>query len=219
MKKCIIFDMDGVLVDSEKIYFQAISEVVESFGRRLDRELFKKTMGVPMEKGGARILMDVLNINGDEKEFLNRLKESYEKHFYRSLEPRPGILELLEFFKTKNLKICVATSTYRDMAMKRLKNAGLIGYMDYIVCGDEIEKPKPDPDIFLKALEHSGCTSDEALVLEDSPNGVKAAKNAGIEVYGILHDFNDPEELLELGALKVFCLPDDVEKIKRLVFQ
>jgi len=217
MKKCVIFDMDGVLVDSESVYFKAISEVIESLGSKLERELFKRTMGIPMERGGARVLIEELGLSIGEEELVKSLDMSYAKHFSRPLEPRPGILELVRELKSRGFTLCVATSTRRAMAEERLRSSGFLDYMDCVVCGDEIERGKPDPEIFLEVLARSRCRAEEAVVFEDSPNGVKAAVNAGIEVYGILHDFNDPEELLKLGAVKVFRLPDDVPHIKRLL--
>ncbi|MCD6253721.1 MAG: haloacid dehalogenase [Thermotogae bacterium] len=217
MKKCVIFDMDGVLVDSESVYFEAISEVIESFGHKLGRELFKRTMGIPMERGGARVLIEELGMDIGEEELLKNLDVSYAKHFSRPLKPRPGILELIRELKSHGFTLCVATSTRRAMAEDRLRSSSLLDYMDYVVCGDEIERGKPDPEIFLEALARSSCRAEETVVFEDSPNGVRAAVNAGIEVYGILHDFNDPEELLNLGAIKVFRLPDDVTHIERLL--
>lgn len=217
MKKCAIFDMDGVLVDSESVYFKAISEVIESFGHKLGRELFKRTMGISMERGGARVLIEELGMGIGEEEFLKKLNVSYAKYFSRPLEPRPGVLKLIRELKSHGFTLCVATSTCRAVAKDRLRSAGLFDYMDYMVYGDEIKKGKPDPEIFLEVLARSNCRAEEAVVFEDSLNGVKAAVNAGIEVYGILHDYNDPEELLSLGAIEVFKLPDDVAHIERLL--
>jgi len=216
LRKIAVFDMDGVLVDSEIVYFRSISEVVDSFGGRLTKMLFRKVMGIPMEKGGAEKVIELTGINATREEFLKRIRKSYHKYFSTFVEPRPGIKELLEKLKDMGVKICVATSTFKDAALERLKRIDVLKYLDKAVFGNEVKKSKPDPEIFLLLLKKVGGSPKEVVVFEDSVNGVKSAKAAGLDVYGVLHEFNSREDLMMVGALDVFELPKDVEKMLRL---
>lgn len=95
---------------------------------------------------------------------------------------KPGLHELLDFLRARKIKIAVATSSNRDTTLHLLTSAKVKDYFDAILCGDEIVKSKPDPEIFLKAAEKLQCLPSHCIVLEDSSNGVLAAHHAGMKV-------------------------------------
>ena len=212
MLEAIIFDMDGVLVDSEKLYRKIFKSVTEELGGVFKDELFRSMMGIPESKG-LPVFHKRAGIKAPVHVFIEKFNEMKSKVF-QSLELNAGIHQILEFSKNKGYKLAIATSTSRSDTVSRLESLGILGYFDVIVCGDEVENPKPSPDIYLKALRELSTEPSEVVVFEDSKNGILSARNAGVKrIFGILHEWNDEKELLEAGALKVFKLPEDLNNI------
>ena len=212
MLKAVVFDMDGVLIDSEKLYRRIFKKVTEELGGTFTDELFRSMMGIPESKG-LPMFHKKAGIKAPIQAFIERFNRMKEKLF-KSLELNSGIRQILEFLKKRGYNLAIATSTSKSETLSRLRNLNILGYFDVIVCGDEVENPKPSPDIYIKALEGLGIKASDATVFEDSKNGVLAAKSAGVaRIFGILHEWNDKEELLKAGATKVFKLPEDLSDI------
>ena len=210
--KAIIFDMDGVLIDSEKLYRTIFKSVTEELGGVFKDELFRSMMGIP-ESEGLPVFHKKAKIKAPLRVFVEKFNNLKNKIF-QSVELNPGIFHILKFSKDKGYNLAIATSTSRDEAISRLKNLDILGYFDVIVCGDEVSNSKPFPDIYIKTLKKLKVNPDEVIVFEDSKNGILSAKRAGIRrIFGILHEWNDKRELLEAGAIKTFKLPEDLNDI------
>ncbi|PKY91624.1 haloacid dehalogenase [Aerococcus christensenii] len=182
MKKIIIFDMDGTLIDSETPYLEALTEVFKKYGISFTREEYvAEQAGRTFDECQASIIRK----SGNLELGLQVIKETGALHQKRFEEEgflsKPGLIETLEAIKSKGIKMMVASSSTRQLVDKRLKSLGIQGYFSEIVSGDQVSHSKPHPEIFLLALERSGCSAQEALIVEDSPSGVEAGLNAHIE--------------------------------------
>lgn len=180
MLKKIIFDMDGLIFDSERIFMRELGIVMKPYGYEMKRENYVKTLGLT----GDALLNRVREIYGEDYphyEISRKARERVDKiAVTKGLPVKAGIRELLSFLKEQGVSCVVASSTHARYVEKYLDAAQLRGYFDAVIGGDMAERSKPEPDIFLMAL---GDTQPEAaLVLEDSENGVIAASRAGIPV-------------------------------------
>lgn len=179
--KGVIFDIDGCLIDSESVYLKCWAEGFRREGIPVDQEMVNSWAGA----GRVEIDRDVLAVTGDPKT-AKRLRAYRESIFLEMLEAgqveiKPGAREILDYLKEIRMPIGVASSGTRDKAERLLKYFGLLGYFDQTAFGDEVRDRKPAPDLFQLALRRLGISPDEAIVFEDSKNGVLSALAAGIE--------------------------------------
>lgn len=176
----VIFDVDGLLLDTEQVWKQAWRKTADSFGLLNVRDeefhrLIGKTGQASMDE--AR---EILNGACRAEDFMERMRAFGSKMLEEDLRLKPGARELLEKLQEKEISCAVATATSRELTEKRLGRMGILSFFSYVCCGDEVRRGKPFPDIYLNVLEQMKCPADRAVVLEDSPVGVEAAFRAGI---------------------------------------
>ena len=211
--KAFIFDMDGVIFDSERLYIDCCIEVAEKLGMDQIVETCHRCIGVTTEVTRAILLETYRDID-----LVDRFREQ-SVALVRSkidsglLELKPGVRELLDFLRAKRCHIAIASSTRTDIVEKELADAGLIGYFSAVVGGDRAQRSKPNPDIFLKAAELLGEKPENCVVIEDSFNGIRAAKAAGMTAI-MVPDQLIPDE--EISKLADFVLPSLVVVKDRL---
>ena len=153
----VIFDMDGVIFDSERLYVDCCSEAAEGLGMEGIVETTLRAL-IDRFQEAARAL------------FL-------EKYRAGLLAVKPGVRELLAYLKRRGVGLAVASSTRTDIVEKELADAGLLPFFGRVVGGDQVSRSKPHPDIFLRAAEALGEQAEHCLVIEDSFNGVRAGRN------------------------------------------
>lgn len=212
MEKAFIFDMDGLLFDTELLTQEALRAISRKYGERDDvDEFYPTTCGTTLAT--AKILYK--NFFGNNYPFEDRREEM--RRWMRAQIDKNGIPlkrgaeELLKYLKSEGYKIALATSTTRLSAEGHLKKAGFIPYFDATVCGDEIEKAKPDPEIFLKAAKKLGVEPDHCFVAEDSYLGVEAGVKAGMKVF-MVPDMNPPRKKEKATAYMICdCLLDIIQ--------
>lgn len=189
----VIFDMDGVIFDTESLYLKHWCSIFSKYGYEMTKENYLLVMG----RGRKVVKEKFLSIYGENLPIDNMYKEKdYELSKYieeNEVPIKEGAYELLEFLKVNGYKIALATSAKRGRAMKHLKDSRFENYFDVIITGEDIEKTKPNPEIFLKALERLNIEPKKAIVIEDSIAGIKAAKNAGIFAIHV-PDLKEPDE-------------------------
>ncbi|WHY00550.1 HAD family phosphatase [Neobacillus sp. DY30] len=198
----VIFDMDGLLFDTERPSFQALQEVVVKRGYPFTLDHYKQLIGIPDRESDVVLL----KMYGDDFPF-DVISEEYHERFKRILvdegiSVKPGVVELLTALEERGIKKCIASSSTRETIAGYLKRTGLEGRFDFYISGNDIKKGKPHPDIFVVACKLAGEPAESALVLEDSLNGLKAACAAGIRCV-MVPDLIDPTEEMREKAYKI----------------
>uniref|UniRef100_A0A7N0VIE5 glycerol-1-phosphatase n=1 Tax=Kalanchoe fedtschenkoi TaxID=63787 RepID=A0A7N0VIE5_KALFE len=184
----IIFDMDGLLLDTEKFYTEVQEIILARYNKTFDWSLKAKMMGMKAIEA-ARVFVEATGISDKltAEEFLVE-REDMLRDMFPTSQLMPGASRLIRHLHKQGVPICVATGSHqRHFALKTQRHTELFSLMHHIVLGDdpEVKKGKPSPDIFLaaaKRFEGGPIDSTKILVFEDAPAGVQAAKNAGMNV-------------------------------------
>ena len=181
----VIFDMDGLLLDTERIALAAFHDACGHFGLADRTALFMRCVGVTHARS-LQILQEGLGERVDHLDFDATWGVKFtERTTARPIALKQGATQLLERLSGRRVPLAVATSTTSADADQRLRAAGIRCHFDAIVGGDQVERSKPHPDIYLKAAAALGQSPQRCLALEDSENGVRAAVSAGMTVIQI----------------------------------
>ncbi|AXY24966.1 hypothetical protein CL176_02390 [Suicoccus acidiformans] len=198
MYKAFIFDMDGVIVDSEKIYTEAIYNVALKEGFELREEYIYNFTGTTHEFTWENIKSDY-NLSKSIKEYIAEMfKEVGVIKEAKGVEAYPGVVDFLKRLSAQQYKIAIASSSPLNAINEVVDLLKIREYFDILVSGEFFEKSKPDPTIYLETAKYLGVSPAECLVIEDSHNGVKAAKDAGMYCYGFI-DAKYPTQDLSLA--------------------
>lgn len=216
MIKAIIFDMDGLMIDSERVTFECYQEILKGMNLTMDEEFYKTLLGKPL-KGIYQRFYDVYGNDFPIEDVIKDVHALMAKRFETEGVPiKTGLKSLLEYLKENNYKTIVATSSNRDRVDTILSQAQITDYFDDSICGDEVTKGKPNPEVFLKSCQKLGVNVDEAIVLEDSEAGIQASYDVGIKVICI-PDMKYPEKQYEEKTFKILKdLNDVTEYLKSL---
>ena len=175
-----IFDLDGVIFDSERAEFQEWKLISEKYGFPNLEEPYVKCIGVNAPTC-RRIFLDYYGEDFPYDAYCDEKRQNFrEKYSHGRLPLKPGVTELLESLKKKGFRIAIASSTRTETVREEIRDAELLDYFDEIIGGDLVERSKPAPDIFLKAAEKLGTAPGNCCVIEDSYNGIRAASAAGM---------------------------------------
>ena len=216
MIKAIIFYMDGLMIDRERVTFECYQEILKCMNLTMDEEFYKTLLGKPL-KGIYQRFYDVYGNDFPIEDVIKDVHALMAKRFETEGVPiKTGLKSLLEYLKENNYKTIVATSSNRDRVDTILSQAQITDYFDDSICGDEVTKGKPNPEVFLKSCQKLGVNVDEAIVLEDSEAGIQASYDAGIKVICI-PDMKYPEKQYEEKTFKILKdLNDVTEYLKSL---
>jgi HAD superfamily hydrolase (TIGR01509 family) len=193
MIKGAIFDMDGLMLDTEKLLVKFWIQAAKEFGYNMTMEnvleirSLSRKYSIPKLRGIFGEKFEFEQIRSRRIELMN----SYINE--NGFEIKKGLFELLEHLKNNSYKIAVATATDFERASMYLKQANAFEYFDKIVCGNMVENGKPEPDIYLAAAKELNLEPQECAALEDSPNGIKSAYSAGCKVI-MIPDLSQPDE-------------------------
>jgi HAD superfamily hydrolase (TIGR01509 family) len=208
----VIFDMDGLLFDTETLYQEAIVRAAAEGGHEVAPEIFNRTVGLPWAQSRAMLLSYF-----GEAFPVDEFQEAWVRHFWVIAETRlalkPGALELLDTLDQLRLPRAIATSSSRRTVERHLTAHNLIGRFGEIVGHGDYEKGKPAPDPFLKAAERLGVEPEACLALEDSYNGVRSASSAGMMTI-MVPDLLEPTD--EIRVLSTFVVRD-LHEVRRLI--
>lgn len=180
--QAVLFDLDGVLLDTEPLYTAATQAVVSRFGRTYTFDIKRRIMG-GSAKNGADVVIRELNLPITADEYLAERRTHLERLFQRTV-PIEGAEELVRYLSNRGLRLAIATSSERVLFELKSRNHSWFSLFSKVVCGDDprILAPKPAPYIFRVAAMELGTTADHCLVFEDSPAGVAAGHAAGATV-------------------------------------
>lgn len=180
MIKAIIFDMDGVLIDAKEWHYEALNRALRLFGFEISRYEHLATYdGLPTSKK-----LDMLSVQtGLPKKlhrFINEMKQQYTTELVRSLcRPHFKHEYALSKLKAAGYQLAVASNSVRNSVELMMENARLKPYLNFMLSNEDVEKPKPSPDIYLKAIDKLGLTAKECLIVEDNEHGIRAATASG----------------------------------------
>jgi HAD superfamily hydrolase (TIGR01509 family) len=184
MFKAILFDLDGLLIDSETIYRKISYRMADDFGKELHDGIWAKQMGrSPLES--LTIFREELGITTHTaQELVDFRNILLDDAFRNSLELLPGAIEILDAFRGR-LSLAIATGSPRKLMELAVDRFGIRDYFDYMLPSDGLTRGKPDPEIYLKTAEAIGINPEECFVLEDSSNGVVSGHRAGCFVIAV----------------------------------
>jgi HAD superfamily hydrolase (TIGR01509 family) len=178
----VVFDCDGLLLDTEECWTRAESALFSRYGREFGPEDKRALLGTSPESGG-RIMARTLDQPGRALELAAELYELILAEVREGAAPLRGASELVSALDGRPK--AVASNSPRELLLTALERGGLVDRFDAIVGADEVDEPKPAPDLYLRACELLGVAPADAVALEDSPPGVAAARAAGLFVIGV----------------------------------
>ncbi|MDK2126176.1 HAD family hydrolase [Parachitinimonas caeni] len=203
----VIFDMDGLMLDTERLVLAAWQQAAQEHGAVLDEQLLLGMVGLH-DRLCRQYLREQLGEQTPVEAIHDRTRELYAKALAEGPPIKPGLIALLDYLETASLPRAVATSTLRRFALGNLERAGLLNRFAHIIAGDDICHPKPAPDVYLQAAAALGVAPALCVVLEDSEPGVRAALAAGMTPI-MIPDLKAPSaEVRAFGHHIVACLAD-----------
>ena len=182
MIKAVIFDLDGLLIDSEIISYKIYKEILHQFGHNFTIEEYTQNYSGKTEVKNVTNLINTYSLPWTIEKGLDNVYKIENRFIAQGVDLKYGAKELLSYLKDNNFKIAIASSSTRDRALTILKQHNIVEYFDEFVFGNEVEKGKPNPDIFLKACDKLSEKPEKCLVLEDSEAGIQSAYSANIPV-------------------------------------
>jgi HAD superfamily hydrolase (TIGR01509 family) len=196
MLKAVIFDMDGTLVDTEPVYYVAAGDIFEQLGFTLTPEEYAQFTGRSLVSMWS-FLREKFEITQDLDSLIDETKKGYLTKIReeKGLVPMPGVVDLIQSLRGKDLGMAVGTSTSRDLMKVTLDLFGLSQYFPVMVSASDVESGKPSPDIFLRAAELMKVEPEDCLVFEDSFHGSLAAKRAGMKCVGYTQNNHNYQDL------------------------
>jgi HAD superfamily hydrolase (TIGR01509 family) len=185
MLKAVIFDMDGVIVDSEPLHRKAYQRMFFDFELEVSNELYGSFTGQSTQ-AICEILCNLFNLNHKAELLVNRKRKHFELLFDEDDELNliEGVLDLIKDYYKSGLNLILASSASMQNINRIFKRFGLDSYFKHKLSGSDLKASKPHPEIFIKATEASGFLKENCLVIEDSTNGISAAKSAGLFCVG-----------------------------------
>lgn len=209
--KAVVFDMDGVIFDSERAVMQCWKEVASRHNIPDIEKAILACTGTTMVH--TREIM--LNLYGADFPYDEYARESsaifHSRYDGGRLPMKPGVKELLTFLKEHDKKIALASSTRQQVVTDELRDAGVIEYFDRIICGDMVSRSKPAPDIFLKACEELNISPSDSYAIEDSYNGIRAAHAGGLHPIMVPDLLPADEEMQSLAEIVLPSLTSVME--------
>lgn len=203
-----VFDMDGLMIDTEKLYLRYWKQAAADFGYDMQDEHVYAIRSLA-RKYSIPKLKSFFGQDFPTEDVRARRTELINAHIRdNGIELKKGLFELLDWLKAHGVKLAVATATPRERAEMYLKKINALDYFDAVICGDMITNGKPDPDIYLTAARELGLPPEQCAAFEDSPNGIKAAHSAGCHAV-MIPDMTPPDE--EITPL-LDAVYDDLEQ-------
>ena len=200
--KAVIFDMDGVIFDSERLVLEGWQEIAAKYGIKGIEEVLPRCLGVNAQ-ATRKIFREYYGQDFPYDTYKKEASALFHSRYGNGKLPlKPGVKELLSYLKENGYLVGLASSTRQAIVEQEIRDAGLMPYFDNLVCGDMLKRSKPEPDIYLKACENLDVEPRMAVAVEDSYNGIRSAKRAGM-VPVMVPDMVQPDEEMRSLAHKI----------------
>jgi HAD superfamily hydrolase (TIGR01509 family) len=184
LNKLVIFDLDGVLIDSKEIHFNALNLALNEFGPEfvISRDEQDSTFEGLTTKSKLDILTKTKNLPETLHQYVWKLKQAYSSALFTSVSPDQELINLFKFIRSSGIKIAVASNSIRVTLDTCLKSLGLLDLIDYSLSNEDVDSPKPSPEIYDKVIEYFNTTPEHTVIFEDSLIGLTAAYATGAMV-------------------------------------
>jgi HAD superfamily hydrolase (TIGR01509 family) len=219
--KSLIFDFDGLILDTETVIFQAWNEIYTSYGRPLALSDWASCIGTSHHAFDVYGDLEKLAGKPLDREVTRKRHQNRYQDLLKGMKPRPGVWEYLSEARQKGLSLAVASSSHRDWVEGHLNRLQLKDFFQVIRTADDVQQVKPHPELYLSALEGLGEGAQETIAFEDSPNGIRAARAAGLYCVAVPNsitiqlDLSHADHRLEsMSDLSLGELLEEVEKIR-----
>lgn len=213
MIKAVVFDMDGVIFDSETLVIKTWEMVAEKYGFSNVEKVCRKCLGTNAE-ATRKIFLDFYGEDFPYDKYKKEMSSLFHQYAAGGKLPKKtGVTEILEYLKENDIKTGLATSTRKDVVLKELDEGGILPFFDAVVCGDMVNRSKPEPDIYLEVCRQLQTNPSLCVAVEDSYNGIRAASRAGMRAI-MVPDLAEPTE--EMKELAECILPSLLEVQKYL---
>jgi beta-phosphoglucomutase len=184
--KAIIFDMDGVLIDAKDWHYQALNKALQLFGIEISRYDHLVTFDGLPTKDKLKMLSMENNLPLGLHSFINEMKQQYTMEIvYANCKPKFYHQYALSTLRKNNYKIAVCSNSIKNSIQVMMEKAGLINYLEFFLSNQDVKNGKPDPEMYIMAIQKLGLAPHECLIVEDNPNGIKAAEASGGHVLKI----------------------------------
>ena len=210
--QAVVFDMDGLLFDSERALFDAMVATAPRFGVEVDRDLFLSLIGLPIAESSV-LMQACFGADFPLTDFIKAVGQGNRELHTDGVALKDGVVELLDHLDAISIPYAIATSSAPAMVERNLGHHGLTGRFKAKVARGDYERGKPSPDPFLKAAERLGVAPEHCLALEDSHNGVRAAHAAGMMTVMV------PDMLTATAEMHALCvaIEDDLHAVRGLL--
>ena len=214
MIKAVIFDLDGLLIDTEIVAYDIYQDILREYGKSFSIDFYAEHYSGKTELHNFTDIIKRFDIPLTYEEGLQIIQKKEIEYMENGVELKPGAKQLIDYLVKNNIKIGLATSSVRKKINTVLNEHNIAQYFDEIVSAEETVKSKPDPEIYLNCLKKLDVSADECLVLEDSEAGVESAYNAHIPVINIpdMVKIDENHRNMTVGILKI--LTDVIDYIE-----
>jgi HAD superfamily hydrolase (TIGR01509 family) len=189
MIKLIVFDLDGVLLDSKEIHFNALNLALDEVG---DNYIIHRHEQDTVYEGlttnaKLQILTETKGLSKELHRDVWQRKQEYSAVLFESISPDEDLVSLFKFIKSRGIKIAVASNSIRKTLDTCLKSLGVVNYVDYSLSNEDVEFPKPDSQIYNKCMSHFGIGPEDTVIFEDSEIGLRSAFGTGAKVEKVIN--------------------------------
>jgi HAD superfamily hydrolase (TIGR01509 family) len=204
--RAVVFDLDGLMFDTEALFFRVSSDMLAVRGKTFTPEIMRTMMGRRAADAG-HALKTMTGLDEPLEDLLAEVRQRFYAEMDTAVHPTPGLFALLDRLARKSLPLAVATSSRRAYAERLLSQHRLSDRFRFVLAAEDVSRGKPDPEIYVKVVQRFGTPPRSVMILEDSPAGVAAGRFAGALVVGVPHE-HSPALALQAADLIVPRLDD-----------